>query len=496
VTTVPIRLTIDSVSSLAARALTITALLIAIVPATAHAERAAGITPENGLVTFDTLTPGTGAVKQITGLQTATERVVAIDNRPATGELQALTVPVGAVANALIRLYKVDPNSGAATFIGSIPSTIPGASDNPTGADFNPVVDRLRVVVSNNENFRVNPNNGSLSGNDTDLTYTAPATGPVTAVAYDRNIAPGPPGTVAPPGTKTTLYGIDTGSGRLVVQGGIDGAGPGGPNGGAITAIGVLGAPVLANSDAGLDISAATGTAYAALSPNFGTSNLYTVDLATGAATLVGALPSTVNSITILPPDNCPAVDGDDQADLDGDGLGDACDPDIDGDGISNAVEEANGSNPRAADSDGDGKADAADACPMVAASTANGCPDPPPPAVVDKTAPKVTISKLTTKYKFAKFLKGVSLRAKPSEASSMVVELVVRARRATVSSAGDLVLATKRYGLSTSTRAVKLKPSRKLVAGRKKFSVSVRVTATDAAGNRTVASKTVRITR
>ncbi len=100
----------------------------------------------------------------------------------------------------------------------------PGAGDSATGADFNPVVDRLRVVNFNQENFRINPNNGALSGDDTDLTFTAPATGPVTAVAYDRNIAPGPPGTVAPPGTLTTLYGIDVGSDRLVVQGGVNGA--------------------------------------------------------------------------------------------------------------------------------------------------------------------------------------------------------------------------------------------------------------------------------
>jgi hypothetical protein len=483
------------VTALAARALTIGALLIALLPTTAHAERAAGLTSSNGLVTFDTLTPGTGSVKTITGLQSISgERAVGIDYRPATGELQVLTVPVLSAANATLRLYKLDPNSGAAIFIGSIPGTVPGAGDYPTGTDFNPVVDRLRVVLSNNENFRINPNNGALSGNDPDLTYTAPATGPITAVAYDRNIAPGPPGTVAPLGTKTTLYGIDTGSARLVVQGGVDGAGPGGANGGAITAIGPLGVPVAFGSDAGFDITPG-GTAFAALTLGFTAgSSLYTIDLATGAATLVGGLPAALTSLTILAPDNCPTVDGDDQADLDADGLGDACDPDIDGDGLSNTAEAAVGTNPRSTDSDGDGKADGVDACPTVAAGTANGCPDPP--AAVDKTAPAVTISKLTTKYKFAKFLKGVTLRVKPSEASSLVVELVVRARRATVSSAGDLVLATKRYALSASTRAVKLKPSRKLVAGRKKFSVSVRATATDAAGNRTVKSKTVRVSR
>ena len=68
--------------------------------------------------------------------------------------------------------------------------------------------------------------------------------------------------------------------------------------------------------------------------------------------------------------DNCPNVTNTDQADLDGDGLGDACDDDIDGDGISNAVETAIGSDPRVTDSDGDGKADGVDACPTLPAST------------------------------------------------------------------------------------------------------------------------------
>jgi hypothetical protein len=480
------------------QALAAAAALAALAPAAALAERGAAISASGGLVTFDTLTPGTAAVKPITGLATASERLVALDTRPATGELQLLTVPIGTAANALIRLYKVDANSGAATLIGSIAGTVPGAGDRATGSDFNPVVDRLRVVQSNEENFRVNPTNGALSGDDVNLTYTAPATGPVTALAYDRNIAPGPPGTLAPPGTKTTLYGIDTGSARLVVQGGIDGATPGGPNGGTITSIGPLNVTPMAGSDAGLDISS-TGAAYAALSLSPTASNLYTVDLASGTATLVGPLPEPVASLTILPADNCPSVDADDQADLDADGQGDACDADIDGDGLSNAAEATMGTNPRATDSDGDGKPDGADACPALAASTANGCPDPPAPitpAAPDRTAPKVVVTRLAAKLKFAKFLKGVSLRVRPDEASSFQVELIVRAKSATVSRAGDLVLAAKSLKLAAGTRAVKLRPSRKHLRGRRKFSVRVRVTATDAAGNRALVSKTVRVAR
>ncbi len=56
--------------------------------------------------------------------------------------------------------------------------------------------------------------------------------------------------------------------------------------------------------------------------------------------------------------DNCPQVSNPGQADLDGDGQGDACDNDIDGDGLDNATELILGTFPDNADSDGDGLGD------------------------------------------------------------------------------------------------------------------------------------------
>ena len=76
--------------------------------------------------------------------------------------------------------------------------------------------------------------------------------------------------------------------------------------------------------------------------------------------------------------ENCPQVANPDQADLDLDGQGDACDPDIDGDGVTNAADNcAKAANAGQADSDKDGIGDACDPTPL-----------PPPPTQTATNAP------------------------------------------------------------------------------------------------------------
>lgn len=53
----------------------------------------------------------------------------------------------------------------------------------------------------------------------------------------------------------------------------------------------------------------------------------------------------SLHSQALIFPDNCPAAANADQADMDNDGLGNACDPDIDGDGIVNAIDRNNVTN-------------------------------------------------------------------------------------------------------------------------------------------------------
>jgi Domain of unknown function (DUF4394) len=264
--------------------------LLAATPALARAARAVGVIAPNTLITFDTSSPGSGTFLPISGLG-ANQTVRGIDVRPADGQLYAVAVTTGSAANSVLSTYRVDPGTGAATFVGATAAALAGGADVPTGWDFNPVVDRIRYVNTNDENARINPTDGALAANDTDLTPAATST--VVAAAYDRNQAGA---------TATTLFAIDRNDSQLALQGGVNGTPS--PNGGVIIDIGALGFALSASADAGFDI-APSGIAYAALTSAADTlTRLYTVNLTTGAATAVGPIgigASEVRSLAILP---------------------------------------------------------------------------------------------------------------------------------------------------------------------------------------------------
>jgi dipeptidyl aminopeptidase/acylaminoacyl peptidase len=235
------------------------------------------VTSANNLVRFRSNTPGTidGSVA-ITGLQTG-ETILGIDVRPATRQIYAL--------GNTGRLYTLNPTTGVATFVSTL-STAPSGSS--FGVDFNPVPDRLRSTSDADQNLRTNVDTGAVTV-DGALAY---ATGDANAgqnpfvvgSAYSNNFAGA---------TTTTLYGIDANLDILVRQD------P--PNSGTLNTVGPLG---VNTSDAvGFDIANGSGTAFAVLtSLGAGASaGLYTINLTTGAATLVGNVGGTegIRGITV-----------------------------------------------------------------------------------------------------------------------------------------------------------------------------------------------------
>ena len=354
--------------------------------APAAADRAVALVAPNSLVQFDTATPASAtAPLPVTGLG-PNETLRGIDVRPFDLRLHGVTVTTLSAANSTITTYVIDPTTGVATRVGAT-IAVAGAGDVPTGLDFNPAIDRIRYVNTNDENARLNPFNGALAGNDTDLTPAA--TTDVIASAHDQNVG-NPINPAVPPNPPTTVYNIDrSGGGNLTMQGGIDGSTS--PNSGVQTDLGSLGFALNPAHDGGFDITR-DGRGFAALSNLVSTqTGLYRIALAAGggAATFIGPIgagTTEVRSLAILPPDsdgdgradftdNCPSAANAGQENLDGDGQGDACDADQDGDGLSDAAESAIGTNPRSANSDGDALGDGADICPAVPGATANGCP-------------------------------------------------------------------------------------------------------------------------
>lgn len=139
------------------------------------------------LISFDSQNPGLirSAVNFGAGLA-AGQAVVGLDFRPATGQLYALgydTLRSGDPDNA--RLYTVELATGALTAVGPGPIGLAlGGSARNIGFDFNPTVDRIRVISTTNANYRLNPATGTLTNNDAALNG---APGPFSATAYTNN---------------------------------------------------------------------------------------------------------------------------------------------------------------------------------------------------------------------------------------------------------------------------------------------------------------------
>jgi len=236
-----------------------------------------GLTLDWQLVTFDSDAPTNASNPlSISGLQT-NEVVLGIDFRPTTGVLYG----IGSFNN----LYTLNASTGAATLVAAL-STAPGSasfaglsSSQSYGIDFNPVPDlagsaSLRLTASDNSNYRINVNPASAGQVTVDGGLNGVGGASVVGSAYINNDIN--------PATGTALFHIDSTGDRLLTSNN--------PNAGNLSVVGSLG--VNTTGLVGFDVltAGASNTAYASFTDELtNKSSLYTVNLSTGLATLIGA---------------------------------------------------------------------------------------------------------------------------------------------------------------------------------------------------------------
>ena len=229
------------------------------------------LTTAGRLITFDRASPTLGNAFTISGLQ-AGETLLGIDLRPG-GTPPGRLYGLGSTG----RVYIIDTNTGAATLASTLAAD-PTDATNPFtalsgtdyGVDFNPVVDRLRIVSDNGLNLRVNVDTGATI-TDGPLNVGGTTRTGVTDAAYTSNFAAT---------CRTTLFFIDATGDKLLTTAD--------PNAGTVSEVGALG--VDASALSAFEISTATdgtNTATAVFVTSGGTT-VYTINLTTGAATSNG----------------------------------------------------------------------------------------------------------------------------------------------------------------------------------------------------------------
>jgi Domain of unknown function (DUF4394) len=271
-------------------------------------------TSRNELISFNAGRPGVILTRAaLTGMQPG-ERLAGIDFRPANGKLYGL--------GTTFRLYIIDSATGAATIVSSGTQWFK-LLGTEIGFDFNPIVDRIRVVSDRGENLRLHPDTGAVvdadparNGLQIDVTLryddedqNAGRLPRITGAAYTNS--------GVNDAKATTNYAIDAILGVLVTQGQREGTSPAyppaTPNTGLLFTVGALG--VQPDGAVSFDIAhgAASGaasktgiggTAFASFIPlGKNTTHLYQINLATGAATEVGIIDrgEPVTGIAIQP---------------------------------------------------------------------------------------------------------------------------------------------------------------------------------------------------
>jgi hypothetical protein len=243
----------------------------------------------NSLISFAAGSPGTiSSTVAISGITTG-QVIEGLDFRPSTGQLYALGYKS---STGEAQVYTINLSNGVGMPVGS--SITLAASMADLSFDFSPVADRIRVTSSAGNNYRLNPVNGTIAATDPSLNYASAdphfgASPGVRAVAYTNSYGGA---------TTTTQYYYDLSVNSL---GFIN---P--PNSGTLTTVGSSGVAPLDGNGLDMDIifnqGLGTNTAYLSAHISGSANNFYTVNLSTGAATLVGTIGggATISEMAVL----------------------------------------------------------------------------------------------------------------------------------------------------------------------------------------------------
>jgi len=269
--------------------------VMVVMPAAVRAELIYGIThsisdaPQT-LVRFDSAAPNAvTTVGPLTGMP-AGHVAIAMDFRPATGQLYIGAAGPDDSAGYVAQPYTVNLGTGAMTPFGN-PFYPPEAGVGSPSFDFDPVRDELRILTTPTDaqmtNTRFDPVTFDMISVDTPLAFDphlpVAEFNPPFAIgaAYSNNVAGA---------TSTTLYAYEMQSDFVVTVGGIDGNPS--ADGGLLHFVGESGFVVPPNVNTfGFDISGATGVAYVStfVEELFGM-RLFTMNLETGAMTEMGEI--------------------------------------------------------------------------------------------------------------------------------------------------------------------------------------------------------------
>lgn len=239
----------------------------------------------------------------------------AMDFRLTNGELFALYSNGSSGGNDLYVARRINLTTGYAQELGTVgPAAVPSGSR--FGMAFDPYLNEIRIVTSAGGHFPLNPETGGSLGFYSALGYVSGDSGVGIAPVIEQiAFANG----VSNP-TDTTLYGIDTSRNVLVRIGNANV--PGSSSSSNLTTISGISLGFNPSDGGGFVIDPGTNTGYYAanvlVSSTF-VARLYSINLTTGTATLIGNIGTGSGTQYVrglaLPPQVNPCLD------IDGDGV-------------------------------------------------------------------------------------------------------------------------------------------------------------------------------